>query len=74
MPITPFLSGQAFDPEVVAAMSAAFDKARTSLRLRPGSNPASEAVAKKIIELAQRGVRDPDALFDRALRELKFGE
>lgn len=74
MPITPFLAGQAFEPEVVRAMSVAFDDVCKSLRLRPRSDPASEVVAKKIIELAQRGVRDPAALSERVLQELKLGE
>ena len=74
MPITPFLSGQAFSPEIVQAMSAAFDKACASLGIRRGLDARSEMIAKKIIELAQRGVRGPDALSERALRELKLGE
>lgn len=74
MPITPFLTGQAFDPEVVRAMSMAFDNVCKSLGLHGRSDPASEVVAKKIIELAQRGVRDPVALGERVLRELELGE
>ncbi len=74
MPITPFLTGQAFEPEVVRAMSVAFDDVCRSLKLRPRSDPAAEVVAKKIIELAQRGVRDPDALSARVLQELHLGE
>ena len=52
MPITPFLTGQAFDPEVVRSMSIAFDNVSKSLRLRDPSDAASEVVAKKIVELA----------------------
>jgi hypothetical protein len=74
MPITPFLTGQAFEPEVVQAMSVAFDAACQSLGLRPRSDPASEVVAKKIIEFAQRGVRDPAQLSERVLHELKLGD
>jgi hypothetical protein len=74
MPITPFLTGQAFEPEVVDAMSVAFDAACKSLGLRPRSDPASELVAKKIVELAQRGVRDPARLSERVLHELKLGD
>jgi len=70
MAITPFLTGQAFEPEAVKAMSVAFDMACKSLRLRSRSDPAAEVVAKKIIELAQRGIRDPDALSKRAVEEL----
>ena len=74
MPITPFLTGRAFDPEFVRAMSVAFDHASRSLRLRDPSDAASEVVAKKIIELAQRGIRDPETLAKRALQELNLGE
>jgi len=73
MPITPFLAGQAFDPELVHAMSTALDKVRKSLHLAAGSDPASEIVAKKIIELAQRGVHDPDVLAQRVLADLNVG-
>jgi len=74
MPITPFLTGQAFDPEVVRAMAMAFDKVAKMQRLRGPSAAAPEVVAKKIIELAQRGIRDPDALAQRVLQELNLGE
>jgi hypothetical protein len=74
MPITPFLTGQPFDPEAVRAMSAAFDDVCKSLGLRAGADPAAEVIAKKIIELAQRGVRDPAALGERVLRELDLDQ
>ncbi len=74
MPITPFLTGQPFEPEVVRVMSVAFDDVCRSLRLRPGSDPESEIVAKKIIELAQRGVRDAAALSARVLQEIGRGK
>jgi hypothetical protein len=74
MPITPFLAGQAFDPEVVRAMSIAFDNVSKALRLRDASDVTREVVAKKIIELAQRGVRDAEALASRVLLELNLGE
>ncbi len=55
-------------------MSVAFDNACRTLGLTTRSDPASEAVAKKIIELAQRGVRDSASLSERVLRELNSGE
>lgn len=55
-------------------MSMAFDHACRTLGLHERTDPASEAVAKKIIELAQRGVRDPASLSERVLRELNSGE
>jgi hypothetical protein len=57
VPITPFLRGQAFDPELVNAMGAALSKTCDALGLTEGSD--ATLVAEKIIELAERGLRNP---------------
>jgi hypothetical protein len=62
MPITLFLAGQSFDLEVIESMSAAFVAACDALQLKVGEDPAARFVAEKVIELAQRGIRDPDTL------------
>ena len=69
MPITPFLAGQAFDPEAIENMSAAFVAACDALRLKVGDNPATRFVAEKVIEFAQRGIRDPNMLCKLTLKE-----
>jgi hypothetical protein len=69
MPITPFLIGQPFEPEDIQKMSEAFIVTCEKLRLTARADPLTEIVALKIIEFAQRGVRDPDALLKRTLRE-----
>ncbi len=71
MPITPFLKGQAFDPEVVEAMGAAFAKTCDALDLTKRTDPITALVAEKIIELAQRGLRNPTAMHLMAMKELK---
>ena len=71
MPIRPFLAGQAFDPETIAIMSAALESACKALGLKLGDDPATRLVAEKIIELAQRGVRDAERLSALTLKELK---
>ncbi len=70
MPITPFLKGQAFDPELVEAMGAAFVSTCDALGLVGRSDPITTLVAEKIIELAQRGLRNPTAIHMLAMREL----
>jgi hypothetical protein len=72
VPITPFLIGQAFEPEDIQAMSAAFISACEKLRLTDRNDPFIEIVAGKVIELAQRGVRDPEALRKRVLAEFNI--
>ena len=71
MPIKPFLAGQAFEPELIEQMSAAFVGACDALRLNVGDDPATRLVARTIIELAQRGLRDREVLIDMTLREFR---
>ena len=70
MRITPFLRGQAFDPETIGVMSKAFVSSCEVLGI-DRLDPTAELVARKIIELAQRGIRNPTALHLGALQELK---
>ena len=74
MPITPFLAHQAFDPEIIKAMSAAFAGACEALHLKVGDDPATRFVAEKVIELAQRGIRDPDMLRKMTLKEFDLSD
>src|SRR5262249_4411849 len=69
MPITPYLAHQAFEPEVIETMSTAFVAACEALHLKVGDDPATRFVAEKVIELTQRGIRDPDELRTMTLEE-----
>ena len=73
MPITLFLAGQAFELEVIEIMSAAFVAACDALHLKI-SDPAARFVAEKVIELAQRGIRDPDVPRTMTLKEFGLGD
>jgi hypothetical protein len=70
MPITPFLNGEYFDPETKRVVGVAFEAARAALRISDMTDPLLPLVAKKIIELAKAGERDPDLLCERSLTEL----
>ena len=63
----------AFDPESVATLSAAYDLATRRLHDRD-RRPAlvNEIIAQRIINLAEKGERDPDALASGALNALGF--
>jgi hypothetical protein len=71
MPITPYLAGQAFEPEGIRQMSLALETVCETLRLRLSDDPNTRLVASKIIELAQRGVRDAPTLSAMTLKEFK---
>jgi hypothetical protein len=70
MAIYRLLKNRAFGPDEIKVLTAAYQEALRTLRLANRSDPTTEIVAKKIIELAQRGERDPVRLRERAIRSL----
>ena len=69
--MTPFLSGQSFQPETLRNMSAAFETVCERLGLAIRHDPATELIAKFVVELAQTGVHDLETLLEATLR--RFG-
>jgi hypothetical protein len=65
VPITPFLSGQTFDPETARLVGIAFEIARAAIKRRADLN--DEMIARRIIELAKAGERNVDVLCEAAL-------
>jgi hypothetical protein len=63
--------GQAFEPEVVRQMSLALETVCGKFGMKLADEPATRVVALKIIDLAERGVRDAATLTEMALKELK---
>ena len=59
-----------FGPEEIAILEAAYEAALRKLGLRQRDDPLTEFVAKKIIAIAQTGVRDPAILAERAIRDI----
>ena len=70
MPLTPYLKEASFDPEAIKAMTAAFEAVCEALRLATRSDPLTEIVARKVIEVAGTGERDPGRLRDLVLLAL----
>jgi hypothetical protein len=60
----------AFEPDTVKSMSIAFDRAVLSLNLTDHDEAFRYVVAKKIIEIARKGERDPARICERALDDL----
>jgi hypothetical protein len=67
MPITAFLGDEKFDLETTRIMGVAFEMARASVKRDWGGIYASHTIAKRIIELAKGGERNPDVLCEQAL-------
>jgi len=61
---------QAFEPETIATLTSAYADVCRALGVRDRDEQQANAVAKKIIEFAQRGERDPVRLRESVLRAL----
>ncbi|WP_024518070.1 hypothetical protein [Bradyrhizobium sp. Tv2a-2] len=57
-------------PEEIGRLAAAYEQVLSALGLKQRSDPITELVARKIIEIAQTGVRDAHELAAMAIKEL----
>ena len=65
MPIRPFLNDKRFDPETTRVLGVAFELVRIALRTGEGDDFVREAIAEKIINLANAGERNLDICANR---------
>jgi hypothetical protein len=70
MPIYRLLQNLPMGPEEVSRMTTAFEKALRTVGIKDRNDPMAEMIAKKIIEIAQTGVRDPAQISELAIKEL----
>ena len=68
MPIRQLLDSNAFNPEEVTMLCDVFEDTLRALQFVDRSDPVTSLIAKKIIELARRGERDPARLRQAAVR------
>jgi hypothetical protein len=78
MAILPLLANSAFEPETIETLVSAFETAWQKVEVSgsklasPGyQRAAQEIIAKRIIETAQQGERDPRLLADDAVAYLQ---
>ena len=69
MPITPYLRGKAFDPDLVRTMGAAFERVCNALDC--GKDSALRVqIAQTVIALSHHGIEDADQLVAVTLAEI----
>jgi hypothetical protein len=68
--IHPFRKTEAFDPEAIHIIVAAFEDVLRELRLTDRNSPAVEVVAKRIIAFAHQGENDAANLRDLVLNSI----
>jgi hypothetical protein len=71
MAVYRLFKNKAFEPETINVMTRAYADVCQTLGLAERDDPEADAVAKKVIEFAQRGERDPVRLREHVLRALK---
>lgn len=67
-------TGVAWDPEVVAALTKAYHRATDQLRRDGYTDLVRDFIAKRILDSAQQGERDPERLCRSALAALGIRE
>jgi hypothetical protein len=71
MPITPYLDGFEVDSETKRVLGVAFEMACVALQLAGRSGDlADEVIARRMIELARAGERNPDVLCETIFERL----
>lgn len=71
MPIYRLLQNMPFEPEEVANLVTAYERALKEIGLVDRNDPIAEMVAKKVMEVAQRGVRDAAQISELTIKELR---
>jgi hypothetical protein len=64
------LQKSAFGPEAIDIMVAAYEDCLSVLKLTDRSGPQAQIIAKRIVEIAQTGVRDPSQMRQLALKDV----
>jgi len=70
MAIYKILEQSAFEPEDVERLAAAYELALRDLGLKSRGNPITEIIAKRIINVAQTGVKDPQRICALVIEQL----
>ena len=72
--IIPFLKDNSFDPELTQAVGEAYDRVRKMLHDKGQPDLVQEIIARRVIEIAQTGERDPARISERALKTFGLTE
>jgi len=70
MAIYSLFRNKPFEPEAISVMTGAYTDVCSALGLDDGDRRETDAVARKVIEFAQRGVSDRVDLREKVLQEL----
>jgi hypothetical protein len=72
MPIYRLLQNLPMGPDEIARLTTAYEQTLRTIGLVDRNDPITEMIARKIIEIGQRGVRDPAQLSKLTIKEMGF--
>jgi hypothetical protein len=70
MAINRLLRESKLDPKKIEILNTAFDQALRALRLVDRNDPVCEIVARKVIEISETGVLDPNLIAAATVKQL----
>jgi hypothetical protein len=71
MPVRTLLQSSFFEPKDIEFLATAYEDARQAAGLVDANDPRAVILARKIIDAARRGVRDPALLREQGLTALQ---
>ena len=71
MAIYRLLQNTRLEPEEIERLVAAYERTLRALGLKQRDDPLTQAVAKKVIEIGQSGIRNPQQISELALRAFR---
>jgi hypothetical protein len=70
MPIYRLLQNMSMGPEEISRLTTAYEQALRTIGIVDRDDPLAELLARKIIEIAQTGVREPRDISTLAIKEI----
>jgi hypothetical protein len=70
MPIYRLLQNTPMGPEEISRLTTAYEQALRTIGIVERDDPLAELLARKIIEIAQTGVREPRDISTLAIKEI----
>jgi hypothetical protein len=72
MAIHRLLKNCTLEPKEVSRITAAYEQALDKLCVKDRDDPLTEMIARRIIKIAQTGIKDPAAISAQAIQELEI--
>jgi hypothetical protein len=70
MPIYRLLQNMPMGPEEISRLTTAYEQALRTIGIVDRGDPLAELLARKIIEVAQTGIREPSDISAQAIKEI----